>query len=267
VDEICVVDNGSHDRTLDIARRFTDRIAEVPSEKLALDQLRNRCLTLATQPWILVMDPDEELALSDLPRLQRLMDDLQVHAYTFHVSNHQKEGPPVMTLAMRLFRNDPRIRFSRPVHETVEQSLRAHPELAVRPSHLPIQHYGFLKEDRVVEGKLQRYLEANREYRAANPGDAMSWYNEALHYQNEGNEEEAQRFLRQAIQLDPGFLSPRSQLALILQEQAMRLWSSLLERTPAEHPMYRIALEALELLRRVTPTRTSIGSAREGQQP
>ena len=263
VGEICVVDNGSSDRTQEIARRFTSKVVEFRTDRLELDRLRNRCLDLATQPWILVMDPDEEIALQDLPRLQRLMDDLDVHAYTFQVSNHQKEGPPVMTLAARLFRNDPRIRFSRPVHETVEQSLAAHPELVVRPSNVPIQHYGFLKEDRAVEGKLQRYYERNREYREAHPTDAMAWYNEALHLQNEGRESEAARFLERALELDPSFLSPRSQLALIHQEHAVRLWSALAERTSADHPVQRVALEALRMLYRVTPGRTPIGKVRE----
>ncbi|HZH13605.1 MAG TPA: glycosyltransferase [Archangium sp.] len=267
VNEICVVDNGSHDRTLEIARRFTNRIASDTSEQLRLDRLRNRCLELATQPWILVLDPDEAIAQADLPRLQRLMDDRDVHAYTFHVANHQKEGPPVMTLAARLFRNDPRIRYSRPVHETVEQSLMANPDLVIRPSGVPIQHYGFLKDDRTMERKLQRYFESNREYREANPNDAMAWYNEALHHQNEGNEEKAQRFLAQAIQLDPTFLSPRSQLALLLQEQAMRLWAGLAERTPPEHPIHQVALESLELLRKLTPIRPPIGEARRSPRP
>jgi tetratricopeptide (TPR) repeat protein len=168
-----------------------------------------------------------------------------------------------MTLAARLFRNDPRIRFSRPVHETVEQSLAAHPELVVRPSNVPIEHYGFLKEDLAIEGKLQRYYERNREYRESHPNDPMPWYNEALHLQNEGREEEAMRFLERAIELDPSFLSPRSQLALIHQEQAIRLWSALAERTSPEHPVHRVALEALQMLYRVTPGRTPIGKVRE----
>ncbi|WP_224360798.1 glycosyltransferase [Hyalangium versicolor] len=263
VDEICVVDNGSTDRTQEIARRFTDKVVEFRTDRLDLDRLRNRCLDLATQPWILVMDPDEELALQDLPRLQRLMDDLDVHAYTFQVSNHQKEGAPVMTLAARLFRNDSRIRFSRPVHETVERSLASHPELVVRPSNVPLQHYGFLKEDQAVEGKLQRYYERNREYREAHPDDAMAWYNEALHLQNEGRELEAARFLERAVELDPSFLSPRSQLALIHQELAVRLWSALAERTSPEHPVHRVARDAIEMLYRITPGRTPIGKARE----
>ncbi|WP_342376811.1 glycosyltransferase [Myxococcus stipitatus] len=263
VDEICVVDNGSSDRTQEIARRFTQKVVELRTERLELDRLRNRCLDLATQPWILVMDPDEELAQEAMPRLQRLMDDLDVHAYTFQVSNHQKEGPPVMTLAARLFRNDPRPRFSRPVHETVEQSLTANPSLVVRPSNIPLQHYGFLKEDAAVESKLQRYYERNREYREAHPEDAMAWYNEALHMQNEGREQEAARMLEHAIGLDPSFLSPRNQLALIHQEKAARLWSAVAERTSPEHPVHRVALEALEMLYRVTPGRTPIGKARE----
>ena len=149
------------------------------------------------------------------------------------------------------------------MHETVERSLTAHPELRVRRANVPLQHYGFLKEDGAVEAKLQRYYERNREYREAHPEDAMAWYNEALHLQNEGREFEAARMLERAIELDPSFLSPRSQLALIHQEQAVRLWSALAERTTPDHPVHRVALEALQMLYRVTPGKTPIGKARE----
>jgi hypothetical protein len=69
-----------------------------------------------------------------------------------------------MTLAVRLFRNDSRIRFSRPVHETVEQSLLDHPELVRGNANITIQHYGYLKPDRDVESKLDRYPRSQLAY-------------------------------------------------------------------------------------------------------
>jgi GT2 family glycosyltransferase len=266
VDEICVVDNGSQDATLAIARLFTDKVAHFASERLELDRARNQCLGLATQPWILSLDPDEEIALGDLPHLQRLMDDEEVDAYSFPVANHQKEGPPVRTVAIRLFRNDPRIRYSRPVHETVEASLAAHPELVGRPSDIVIQHFGFLKDDDAVERKITRYFERNREYREANPRDAMSWYNEALHHLNEGREEDAIAFLVRAAQLDDSFLSPRSQLAHVYQGRALQLWQSVAAATPPNHPLNAVALEACERLQAITPPRHPVGAARRNER-
>lgn len=266
VDEICIVDTGSDDRTAAIARRFTDKVETLAMERLDLAHARNRSIALSTQPWILSLDPDETMALSDLPRLQRLLDDVDAHAYSFQVSNHQKDGPPVMSLAIRLFRNDPRIHYSRPVHETVEQSLMAYPGVVVRPSRIALDHHGFLKDDKVVEGKLVRYFERNREYREQHPDDPMPWYNEAMHLLNEGREDEAVSFLSRATRLDPGFLSPRSQLAYLFQERAMRLWHGLLESMPPEHPLRPQAQESLRALAAMTPPRPAVGKARGGGQ-
>jgi glycosyltransferase involved in cell wall biosynthesis len=267
VDEICVVDNGSTDSTVGIVRLFTDKIEFFPRDSLDLDQARNQCLSMASCPWILSLDPDEEISVADFPRLQRLMDDTDADAYTFHVANHQKSHPPVMTLAVRLFKNDERIRYSRPVHETVEESLKAHPELVLKSSELEINHWGFLKDDEDVEKKLLRYYERNKEYRDAHPQDALSWYNEALHYMNEGREDQAVRFFEEASRLDPNLLSARSQLAIIYQERAMRLWRSLGAATSPEHPVHAVARRSFEALQQVTPARPLVGNARSRHVP
>jgi glycosyltransferase involved in cell wall biosynthesis len=262
VDEICIVDNGSRDRTLEIARHFTDKIEHFPSDRMELDQARNQAIEMATQPWILSLDPDESIGIDDFCRIQRLLDDNEVDVYTFDVANHQKGHGPVMTVAARLFRNDERIRYSRPVHETVEESVREHPELRFRASGVVIEHFGFMKSDAAVADKLQRYFDRNREYREKNPDDPMAWYNEALTYLNEGREEEAVELFQKAMDLDPDFLSARSQLAYIYQDRAMALWRYLGSRTPAENPMHLRAQDAFNTLRAITPQRPLIGRAR-----
>lgn len=262
VDEICVVDTGSRDDTVRIARRFTDRVEILPQSQMDLAAARNRCLSLASQPWVLSLDPDEELPLAELPRVMRLMDDPEAHACSFQVVNHQKDTPPIMTLAVRLFRRDPRIYYTRPVHETVEQSLQRLPGAVVVPSGISIYHYGYLKPDDAVEEKVVKYHERSKQYRAQHPEDPLPWYNEALHHLNEGREEEALQYLLRAMQMDEAFLSPRSQVAYIYQERAMTLWRSLRERLSEEHPLRGIADETAAMLERITPRRPLVGAAR-----
>ena len=269
VDQICVVDTGSTDGTVDVARRFTEHVEQLEADPQELDlgQARNRSLELATQPWVLCLDPDEELWADDLPRLQRLLDDPQCLAYSFEVLNLQKDVAPVVTVAVRLFRNDPRVRFSRPVHETVEQSLRRIPDAVVRPSGISIRHLGFLKEDQQVQRKLDAYYQRNRRYMEQQPDDPMPYYNEALHQLNEGQEEEAERLLVQTLERDPAFLSPRAQLAYILQQRAMRLWRAVLHQSAPDHPLATEARRALDGLAAATPRRPLVGAARlRGEQ-
>jgi glycosyltransferase involved in cell wall biosynthesis len=58
--EIVVVDTGSSDGTLAIARDFGARVIEISWTSYA--NARNRSIGAATCPWILVMDGDESIA-------------------------------------------------------------------------------------------------------------------------------------------------------------------------------------------------------------
>ncbi len=87
-DEIVVVDSGSQDATVDICRRYTDKV--VVTDWPGFGPQKNRALDLATGDWVLSLDADEHLspALADeiratlnapgavvyrLPRLSSLM--------------------------------------------------------------------------------------------------------------------------------------------------------------------------------------------------
>lgn len=58
-DEIIVVDSGSTDRTIELARRFTENILEVPWQ--GYGKTKNIALQHATGEWILWLDADERI--------------------------------------------------------------------------------------------------------------------------------------------------------------------------------------------------------------
>ncbi|HET6370002.1 MAG TPA: glycosyltransferase family 2 protein [Nitrospiria bacterium] len=58
-DEIVVVDSYSTDRTLEIAREFTDRIYERPWEGFGIQ--KNHAMDMATSPWVFILDADERI--------------------------------------------------------------------------------------------------------------------------------------------------------------------------------------------------------------
>jgi len=268
VDEICIVDTGSSDRTLEIASHFTQKVTQFPMKGLQLDQARNRAIAMTNQPWILSMDPDETIDHGYFPHLQRLLDDADTHAFSFEIVNYQKEGKPIATIAVRMFRNRPDIYYSRPVHETLEQSLNALPDVVIKPSGIPIHHYGFLKPDTRVQEKVDAYLECNQAYRKAHPDDPLPWYNEALHLLNEGQPVEACKYFEKALDLDADFLSPYAQLAYIHQERAINLWANLMKRAGQDHPIRNQAIQTLNALAEMTPPRPLVGSARtQGSTP
>lgn len=60
-DEIVVVDDGSNDKTVEIAKKFTDKIYH--HESLGyVEPARNFAISKATGDWILILDADEEIS-------------------------------------------------------------------------------------------------------------------------------------------------------------------------------------------------------------
>ena len=59
-DEIVIVDNHSKDKTLEIARKYTDKI--YPDTWDAEGKIRNRAYQRASNEWVLTLDPDERVS-------------------------------------------------------------------------------------------------------------------------------------------------------------------------------------------------------------
>ncbi|HEY0250100.1 MAG TPA: glycosyltransferase [Kofleriaceae bacterium] len=171
VDEICVVDTGSRDGTVAIARSLGARVE--PFVWVSdFSAARNRSLEMATHAWILVIDADEELAQETGPAL-RAAATRDAQAYLLHRDDLRADGQREPVPLVRMFRNDPRIRFDLPVHESVMNSLFAigcsSPEvIAVR-----LVHKGYLPEVLARVDKNGRNLAI---LRGADPTDVfMRW--------------------------------------------------------------------------------------------
>ena len=63
VSEIVVVDTGSEDQTVEIAKLYTDRVYKVGFSDFG--SIRTLTSHLATQPWVLMLDGDERLDAAD----------------------------------------------------------------------------------------------------------------------------------------------------------------------------------------------------------
>lgn len=115
VDEVVVVDTGSTDGTVAIARHAGCRVFTLPWRQ-DFSEPRNLGLEMARSDWILYVDADERLSCSGAGSLgSRLMDPTATAA---RVKFHPKRDMTAYA-EYRLFRRDPRIRFSGAMHETM----------------------------------------------------------------------------------------------------------------------------------------------------
>ncbi|MDQ7787553.1 MAG: glycosyltransferase [Thermodesulfovibrionales bacterium] len=103
---------------------------------------------------------------------------------------------------VRLFPNDPRIRFEEPVHELVENSLNA-AGIPIKDCEVPVHHYGKLDLTKVVKKGEQYYELGKSKFRSDD--DLLAIYELAVQTSELGRFEEALRHWEKFVSLMPDF--------------------------------------------------------------
>jgi glycosyltransferase involved in cell wall biosynthesis/GT2 family glycosyltransferase len=119
VDQVVVVDTGSSDRTAEVARDLGAKVTSFPwSDDFAA--ARNEGLRHATGNWILVIDADEWLDAAGRREVRSIVGGETQTARLLRQSTHSTGEPDgVERLQLRLFRNDPALRFEGAVNEVL----------------------------------------------------------------------------------------------------------------------------------------------------
>ena len=140
-EEIIIVDSGSTDSTLDIARQYTDRIYH--QDWLGYGRQKNYALSKCRNEWVLSLDADEVLPDALVEEIRQL--DLKAPAYRIarklYLGNKFiRWGGYFPDYQLRLFRKS-HGRFSDAmVHESVKLNRSARcPKLAT-----PLDHFAYL---------------------------------------------------------------------------------------------------------------------------
>jgi tetratricopeptide (TPR) repeat protein len=189
VDEIVIVDTGSSDGTVQIARSFGATVIEHPWTGSFADA-RNASFAAATGDWLLYLDADEVLVAGDAPRLKALTGHTWREAISLVETSFLGElgdGSAVTHNALRMFRNRPAYRFTGSIHEQIAPALPTYALGRIGHAAVRIEHYGYLGTVRDAKEKFTRNIELLRQQAAESGADAFLHFNLGCEYAASGD--------------------------------------------------------------------------------
>lgn len=220
VDEIVIVDTGSTDNSVNIARQYTDKIVRVKWED-DFAAARNTSLDLATKDWILVLDPDEVIASRDMLELYRYTRNFELGAYRLGTRNYTnsfrqfgfvrnpndyEEGKGfsgyVNSSKTRFFRRKHGLHFFGCWHEMVDYDIQVK-KVMVGDSPIPIHHYSGELTPEGFQRKRAFYLRLAKKKLKLNPEDPQTLYEAAVAENIAGHIQNAYVHLKKSCDLLP----------------------------------------------------------------
>lgn len=219
VDEIIVVDTGSTDATIAIARSMGAKVHSFPWID-DFSAARNEALRHARGRWIFWMDADDRLDEANRHKLGALLRQLPDETAGYVMKCACLPDPKTQTTTVvdhiRLFRNHPELRWKYRVHEQILGALRGL-QANIHWSDVVIQHVGY-QDSALRQRKLQRDLRLLTLEQREHPNDPFVLFNLGSVYQEQGRFAEALTALRASLKLShPSDSITRKLYALIAQ--------------------------------------------------
>jgi glycosyltransferase involved in cell wall biosynthesis len=230
-DEIVVVDTGSTDATVPIAREYGATVVHHDFHPIDFAAARNVGLDRAAGDFVLVLDADETLDPASAPAVRLLAAEQENVGY---VVTRRNLAPDKTWFdhAVRLFPHRAGYRYRHRVHETIDDSIlaaggRIRRSEIVLDHHLPaadevrakgLRYIALLEEEATADPdrlaflaaeyhKLERYADATKvaeRVAALSPDDFTAQFNAALYHQFfAGDPERAKSDVGKALRLRP----------------------------------------------------------------
>jgi glycosyltransferase involved in cell wall biosynthesis len=184
VDEIIIVDTGSTDRTIEIARSFGATVIEREWTG-SFSDARNVSFDAASSDWVMYLDADEVVVREDAEKLRALTGRVWREAFYLTETNYtgeQGDGTALTHNALRIFRNRPEYRFDGRLHEQIAQKLPGYLPERIESTTLRIEHFGYLGSVRSSKEKSQRNIELLRAQMAESAPTPFLYFNLGSEY-------------------------------------------------------------------------------------
>lgn len=202
VDEIVVVDTGSTDGTLEIAKRHGAKIGHT-EWNADFAAARNVSLGLATGDWILWIDADEVLTPDSKEKIFNALMRPHFAGFSIPIVNFvsdESEAEQFVHAPVRLFQRLPGVQFSGKIHEQVTPSLESYRLPYATIEGATILHYGYKPSVVESRAKLERTLSILESELKEDPGNSFQWFNLANTFASAERFEEAVNAAERAIE-------------------------------------------------------------------
>lgn len=148
--ELIIVDTGSTDSTIEIAKRYTDRVYfHLWNNDFA--SMRNISMSYAKGEWVLIIDADEEVedaaGLVSFLKSKEANDFCAGLVFIRSIAYSGKESGYGYSTATRLFKNNEDLRYENSIHENVKIK---GPVINLQTTFV---HYGYMYEDTEIAEK------------------------------------------------------------------------------------------------------------------
>ena len=210
VDEIVIADTGSTDNTVEIATKAGAKVIPIEWQD-DFAAARNQALAQVTGDWVLVLDADETLNERIIPSLKKAISQRSAtrcaddNALVVNLMRHEigsRQSP--YSFVSRLFRRHPQLTFSRPYHESIDDSvlalLQKEPDWQVLDlAGVAILHKGYTPELLQQRQKSQRARALLEKALAETPNDPYLCNKLGALYLSMGDDKEGLKLLKQGL--------------------------------------------------------------------
>jgi glycosyltransferase involved in cell wall biosynthesis len=154
VDEIIIVDTGSEDNTIEIAKKYTPNVFSDYTWADNFAEARNHALAKATKDYVLSIDADE--VLHDFAEVRKVIEKAEEGGHLAIDVKLYAEHDNQMHCFPRLFKRDPKVSWAGAVHNHLNQPATLSSDIGITYGYSPAHLKDPNRAMRILQKEVER---------------------------------------------------------------------------------------------------------------